>query len=394
MSVLPPLSRLSTRLRPSGIRELEQLAAARPGLISLGPGQPDASLFDLNGLLQRLGQPSARPGTDARYLQYGPSAGDPRLVAQVVGAMQAQGIACDASHVLVTSGSQQGLDLVCQLLLDEGDAALVQPCTYPGALQVFRTRGARVAALSSPPAGDEKLIYAMVDFQNPTGERLDLAARQALVALARQRSVYLVEDAPYRELAFDGIRLPSLMAIDLAGRSPDEGRTIFLGSFSKSVAPGLRLGWVVGPSALIARLTLLRQASDLQPSTLSQALLADLLEEDPAGRLARLRRRYRERRDALEAALERHLGGQARWQRPEGGFFFWVRLDAPLDTRALLPLAIEQGVAYVPGSECCVDGRGGPWLRLSYSAVEPLLMGEAVARLARAIGVARQLAGC
>lgn len=395
MSPLPPLSRLSSRLAPSGIRQLEQLAAARPDLISLGPGQPDASLFPLDEAARALARATDTPGAPARYLQYGPSRGDPQLVELIVQRMRAQGVRCDASHVLVTAGSQQGLDLICQLLLDEGDTVLVQPFTYPGALQVFRARGAHVDVVpeqgGAPVASPEKLLYAMADFQNPTGALLGIDERARLVALARARGVYLVEDAPYRELAFGDLAPPpSLMQVDCGDASPDQGRTLFLGSFSKVMAPGLRAGWVVGPSEIIARLTLLRQASDLQPSTLSQAILVDLLKDGNEARVRCMKRRYEARRDALDASLRRHLTSMAHWHLPAGGFFLWVRLALPLDTRELLLRAIEHGVAYVPGSEFCLDERGSRLLRLSYSSVEPERMETAVGRLARAIHEALQ----
>lgn len=398
MSALPPLSRLSSRLVPSGIRQLEQLAAARPDLISLGPGQPDASLFPLQAAAQTLARAADKPGAPARYLQYGPSRGDPQLVELIVQHMRAQGVPCDASHVLITAGSQQGLDLICQLMLDDGDTVLVQPFTYPGALQIFRARGAQVGVMpaqhGASGASREKLLYAMADFQNPTGDWLGIDERSRLVAQVRERSIYLVEDAPYRELAFGDLPLaPSLMQLDCGEASPDQGRTLFLGSFSKVMAPGLRIGWVVGPAEVIARLTLLRQASDLQPSTLSQAILVDLLDGSSEARARRMRRRYEERRDALDAALQRHLASMASWRVPAGGFFFWVRLEVPVDTRALLARAIGHGVAYVPGGEFCLDGRGARHLRLSYSSVAPTLMDTAVGRLALAVREALEEAG-
>jgi len=386
---LPPLSRLSHRLTASGIRQLEQAARANPDLISLGPGQPDAALLPLAEIERAMAAASADEGAPARFLQYGPSQGDPELVALIVERMRAQGVACDASHVLVTSGSQQALDLICQLTLDPGDGVLVQPFTYPGALQVFRARGARVTVLPghrpAEPSG-AKLLYAMADFQNPTGQWLDERQRGALVARAREEEVLLVEDAPYRDLVFeDGEQPPSLLQIDAAGRSPDSARTLHLGSFSKVVAPGLRIGWIVGPAALIERLTLLRQASDLQPSTLSQAVLVGVLRGGDQARMRRLRLRYAERHAALERALQRHLAGIAQWQPARGGFFLWVKLGLAVDTRELLPTAIRHGVAYVPGREFCADERGARHLRLSFSSVDPGRMDEAVRRLAAAI---------
>jgi DNA-binding transcriptional MocR family regulator len=381
------LSRLSTRLEPSGIRKLEQLAKDTPGLISLGPGQPDGTLFPSAEIFSALSDVFDNPDAAVRALQYGQSQGNPELLDLLAQHMLNRGVTCDASNILVTSGAQQAIDLITQLLVDDGDSVLVQPHTYPGALQVFRARGAQVASLAdqddSMRESDTKFIYAMTDFQNPTGAVLSTDERATLLATARRRGTYLVEDSPYREIRFSDHDLPpTLLEMDCGKASPDTGRTLFIGSFSKIIAPGLRIGWIVGPANVISLLTLLRQGSDLQPGTLSQEIVVNLLRHGIDGHVARVRQRYQQRRDAMLDALQAHLFPYATWNAPEGGFFVWVKLNAPIDARALLDTAIENGVAYVPGSEFHHDAHGSSNLRLSFSTADPQFMGEAIRRLA------------
>ncbi|MFM0313642.1 PLP-dependent aminotransferase family protein [Paraburkholderia nemoris] len=387
------LSRLSTRLAPSGIRKLEQLAKDMPGLISLGPGQPDGTLFPSTEIVSALSAVFDNPDAAALALQYGQSQGNPELLALLAQHMLNRGVTCDASNILVTAGAQQAIDLITQLLVDDGDSVLVQPYTYPGALQVFRARGAKVASLAdqddSMRGSETKFIYAMTDFQNPTGEVLSVDERAALLATARRRGTFLVEDSPYREIRFSDRDLPpTLLEMDCSNASPDTGRTLFVGSFSKVIAPGLRVGWIVGPANVISLLTLLRQGSDLQPGTLSQEIVVNLLKHGIDEHVARVRRRYQERRDAMLNALQAHLHPYATWNAPEGGFFVWVKLSVPIDARELLDKAIENGVAYVPGSEFHHDAHASSSLRLSFSTADPQLMDEAIRRLADTIAAA------
>lgn len=391
------LSRVSARLSPSGIRKLEALASATPGLISLGPGQPDSSLFPATEIASMIGATFDDSMKGAHALQYGASQGDPALIELLVSYMRERGVACDASNILITAGAQQALDLICQLLADDGDTVLVQTPTYPGALQAFRARGANVMALDETvenASNDDashraKFIYAMADFQNPTGDVLDIDARKALLATARRRDLFVVEDSPYREIAFSERALPpTLLQLDSEHAADDARRVLYTGSFSKVIAPGLRVGWVVGPAHIVSLLTLLRQGSDLQPSTLSQAIVAGLLARGIDPHIGQVRRRYAARRDAMLDALHAHLAPYATWNAPEGGFFIWVRLNAAIDTTRLLLDAIENGVAYVPGSEFDVDGRDTATLRLSFSSVDPAQIDAAIRRLARTVASA------
>lgn len=383
-------SSLCSRLSPSSIRELEHLSATVPGLISLGPGQPDPTLFPVDEIRNALADAFSRPGMAERHLQYGPSQGEPELVAGLVQHMRHQGIDCDSSHILVTAGAQQAIDLIAQLTIDEGDTVLVQEHTYPGALQVFRARGATVVSLadsaSMATASRVKFIYAMADFQNPTGRLLTQDERSALIANARRQDTWIVEDAPYREIAFEqGADMPSLLKMDCGTVSPDAGRTLFVGSFSKVMAPGLRVGWIVGPARIIALLTLLRQATDLQPSSLSQGIVADLLRQGMHGPMRRVKRRYEERRDAMLGALRTHMASHAVWNEPQGGFFIWLQLRANLPAKQLLPFAIGNGMAYVPGAAFHFDGQDSSFLRLSFSRADAQMMEEAIRRLAMTV---------
>ena len=392
------LSRLAKDLKPSGIRTLEALARNAPGLISLGPGQPDDTLFPVSDIVDTFLASPENPDRLRAALQYGPSQGHAALIALLVSHMQKQGVSCDASNILVTSGAQQAIDLVTQLLIDTGDVVLVQPNTYPGALQVFQARGATIrrlhdndgaaceAAVPGASIGRAKLIYAMTDFVNPTGEVISVAARAALLGTARRLGALLIEDSPYRDLTFTDQALPpTLLEMDCANRSPDTGNTLFIGSFSKIIAPGLRVGWAVGPEPIISRLTLLRQGSDLQPSTLSQEIVAQLLAKGLAPHIKRARARYQGRRDALLAALDKHLFPYATWTIPEGGFFVWVKLKGDVDTYSLLQHAISNGIAYVHDAEFNHTNRISSDLRLSFSHASPESMDEAVARLANTI---------
>jgi 2-aminoadipate transaminase len=390
MPTVPSLSTLSSRLIPSSIRRLEQIAATTPGLISLGPGQPDDSVFPAARIAFLLQSTFHDPLKSAQTLQYGPSKGDPALIDQLVRYMCGQGVICDASNILITSGAQQGFDLVSQLLVDRDDIVLVQPETYPGALQVLNARGAKVMstdeASSLSPSVTPKFIYAMSDFQNPRGDRLSVQARIELVEMARRHNTFLIEDGPYREINFtDNDVLPTLLETDCGDGSPDDGRTLFLGSFSKMVSPGLRIGWIVGPAQIISQLTVLRQSCDLQPSTLSQTILAALLSEGIDHHLTNVRHRYKTRRDSMLAALQTHMAPYGKWNTPDGGFFVWLELEGAIDTAVLLESAIEQLVAYVPGSAFNHNGKRSSELRLSFSSVEPEHMDEAIRRLSVAI---------
>lgn len=334
------LSERVERLQPSAIREILAVID-RPGMISFAGGLPSAESFpDLSGL------PLPR-----EVLQYGASEGEPALRERIAAEVNAIGLRCTAEQVLVLSGSQQGIDLVAKLFIDPGTMVAVEEPTYLAALQVFRFFGARFAPLrprqalaaleaDAPPA----LAYAIPSFQNPTGHCYDAAERDALARACDTLGVPLFEDDPYRDLAYDACeRTPVCARLE---RAP----WIYQGSFSKTLAPGLRLGYLVASPELMPLLVRLKQAADLHSNRVSQhVVLAQLRSPDRAERMRRVVDAYRRKRDFFAAALQRHFGDLARWQTPPGGLFFWLDLLAPIDTRALLSEAIERGVAFMPG---------------------------------------------
>jgi DNA-binding transcriptional MocR family regulator len=336
----PRLSSRTRDLHASPIREILAVVD-RPGMISFAGGLPAADSFPQFSL-------DAMP---QQALQYGASEGDMALRQRIAEDLRERGLACGAEQVLVLSGSQQGIDLVAKLFIDPGTAVAVESPTYLAALQVFRFFGARFVAYDAqaPDAGvlrreQAAFAYAAPTFQNPSGRCLDAAGREALAAACDAVRLPLFEDDPYRDLAYDPCeRTPVCARLQ---RAP----WIYQGSFSKSLAPGLRLGFLAASPDLLPFLTRLKQAADLHSNRLSQWLVLQQL-NDPArsSRLEALVERYRSRRDAFQAALDRHFGGLAAWQTPPGGLFFWLTLERAIDTRQLLPLAIEADVAFMPG---------------------------------------------
>jgi DNA-binding transcriptional MocR family regulator len=292
-------------------------------------------------------------------------------------------VRCAPDNVLVTNGAQQALNLVSEAFVDPDDTVLVQSPTYPGASQIFLAHGARLANIG-PDTSSPRLIYAMLTYQNPTGVSLPLSQRQELVDLARRLDLILVEDDPYEVLRYEGEPLPPLLSLDLRGRSIEEVRTIYLGTFSKSIAPGLRVGWAVGPRVVIEKLTLLKQTEDLQAISLAQAVMSRLLARGVEAFAEPIQAAYRDRRDRMAEALRTEFGNRAVWNVPEGGFFFWLTLQPEIDTAMMLKYAAQIGVTYVPGTAFTHDGSGGNLLRLSLSSAHPDRIKEGVRRLATA----------
>lgn len=379
----------ASRVAPSAIRALAEMPRAAD-TIAFGPGEPDAALFPLAEIRSVMERILADPAAARRALQYGPSEGDPRLRDLIAARMAAQGVPCSRENVLLTNGSQQALHLAAALLVEPGGMVAVQTPTYPGALQIFGARGAvirSVEEIERDAAARPSLLYAMANFHNPTGHSLDLGERHALLTLAEARGAILVEDDPYEALRFEGAPLPPLLALDTRNRGIDEARALYLGTFSKSVVPGFRVGWVVGPCAAIAAMALMKQTEDLQAGTFAQACLAELLEVGLALHIERLRAAFRRRRDAMIDALAGAAGNLATWTAPEGGFFVWLALPDGCDTAAMLPDAARNGVTYVPGPAFSHDGTGASCLRLSFSSAPPERIAEGVRRLAETIRV-------
>lgn len=353
----PALSARVANLQPSPIREILAVID-RPGMISFAGGLPAQESFA-----------PLVPDMPSAYLQYGATEGEPALRQRVAERMNTLGLRVTAEQVLLLSGSQQGIDLVAKLFVDPGTSVAVESPTYLAALQVLRFFGARLTTYTPKDAGQQWAInrpafaYAIPTFQNPTGHCYDVAERAALAAACDAQGVVLFEDDPYRDLVYDACERQPVCAL-LTGAS-----WVYQGSFSKTLAPGLRLGFMVASPDLMPYLVRLKQAADLHSNRLSQFQVLQRLQspEEPA-RLQALAAGYRRKRDAFAKQLTRHFGDLADWAVPAGGLFFWLQLKQRRDTRILLPKAIEAGVAFMPGEAFYPDAEAGLGsMRLNFS---------------------------
>jgi 2-aminoadipate transaminase len=312
--------------------------------------------------------------------------------------LRSLGVPAAPERILITHGSQQGIDLVCKVLLDPGDEVVVENPSYLAALQVFGGYQATLVPVESDDQGMDveglesvlrarrpKLIYLTPTFQNPRGTTLSLERRQRLVKLAHDRGVPVLEDDPYGELRYRGARLPSLAA--LAGEG---GPVIYLSTFSKTLSPGIRLGWVLASEEAIPALTIAKQAADLHTSTLLQRAVARMLATfDYEGHLGKIRAAYGKRCQSMLDALAREMPGDVSWTRPDGGLFLWCRLPTGIRGDVLLRAALQQKVAFVPGAAFYADRPRHEFIRLNFSNRPPELIAEGIARVARALAVER-----
>jgi 2-aminoadipate transaminase len=321
--------------------------------------------------------------------------------------MTRQGVPVRAANILITSGSQQALDLLAKLLIDPGDRILVEAPTYLGALQAFNVFGAayvtvpvdedglRLELVEDALRSGPKFMYILPTFQNPAGVTLSRERREKLVRLAEKYGVPIVEDDAYGKLRYEGEDLPSLMALDCAKR-PEHGNVIYLSTFSKTLAPGLRIGWIVAPPDVIAKLVQIKQGADLQTSTFNQRLVYEVAQDGFLDAYAlTIREVYRQRRDAMLNALQEMFPPEVGWTHPGGGLFLWVTLPPGSDSRQLLELALGEGVAFVPG-DCFYAGDsdlGRRQMRLNFSYVDPDRIREGIRRLSAAIHQHLQVAG-
>jgi DNA-binding transcriptional MocR family regulator len=391
-AAVPALAARAVSVGASPVREILALTA-RPEVISFAGGLPAPELFDAAG----IGEAYARVLAEQprKVLQYSTTEGDPALREAVAARLSGRGLPTEPDGLLVTGGSQQGLALVATALLEPGDVVLVENPTYLAALQCFGFTGARVVPVPTdadgvvPEALEElarqerpKLLYLVPNFQNPTGRTLPLARRRAVAEVAERHGLWIAEDDPYGDLRFEGEREPWIAGLDAAA-----DRTILLGSFSKIMAPGMRLGWLRAPAALLRACVIAKQAADLHTSTVDQAAAARYLaDNDLDAHLERVRTAYRDRRDALLAGLPAALPAGSSWNRPEGGMFVWVRLPDGHDATALLRTAITHDVAYVPGLPFFAADADPAALRMSFTTHTPDEIGEGLVRLARAFG--------
>lgn len=390
------------RMKASEIRELLKLLD-QPDIISFAGGIPDPALFPTEAFKSALAD-ALSPENASTALQYSVSEGYAPLRDWIVTQMEALGVPCTRDNVLITSGSQQALDYLGKLMLSPGDTALIGWPTYLGALGAFNAyephydrliqRGNRAASdyaeAASALGGRVKFAYASVDFANPTGETLDLAARQGILDLADEMDIAVIEDAAYQVLRYDGEPIPPMLALEVARKGSIENcRTLYCGSFSKSLAPGLRVGWVCGATDVISRLVLMKQAADLHSSTINQMAINTVARSVFADHTAKLRQTYAGRRDAMLAALETHMPEGVTWTRPEGGMFVWITLPKHMDGADLLRVSLEtQRVAFVPGQAFFADRSGANTLRLSFSLEDDAKINEGIKRLAAAIRAA------
>ncbi len=379
-------------LKASEIREILKVTQ-RPEVISFAGGLPAPELFPVRRLAAATQQVFEEEGT--RALQYSTTEGHPPLRRKIAERMKASwGTVVTPEQVLVTSGSQQGLDLTGKLFLDEGDVVLCESPTYLGALSawnVMRPRWVEVATDDDgmdPTALEAKLrahpnakaIYVIPTFQNPSGRTWSLERRRRFMEVVERHDVWVVEDNPYGELRLEGESVPSLKSFDT------KGRVVALGTFSKVFCPGLRIAWVAAELSVIEKLVILKQGADLQTATLSQLQVNRYLEEnDLDADIAKIIPVYRERRDAMLSALEKEMPPGVRWTRPQGGLFLWMTLPANLNARTLLDECVRQNVAFVPGGAFFPNGGNENTLRLNYSNMPIERIREGVKRLAASV---------
>jgi 2-aminoadipate transaminase len=385
------LARRAERLEPSVIREILKITE-KPGVISLAGGLPAPESFPVEAMREAC----LRVLTDTPHeaLQYAASEGYGPLREWVAAQLGAQGLQVQAAQVLVTTGSQQGLDLVGKVLIDAGSRVAVEAPTYLGALQAFTPYEPEFVAVDCDEQGPlphalaaaagARFLYLLPNFQNPSGRSMGAARRKEVAQAAARAGLPLVEDNPYGDLWFDAAPPPPISA--MAG----EG-SIYLGSFSKVLAPGLRLGYVVAPPALVPKLLQAKQAADLHTPGFNQRVAHEVIRNGFLDtHLPKVRARYKAQRDAMRDALDKHLPAGCRFNVPAGGMFFWVELPDGLDAVALLPRAVEAGMAYVPGAPFYCDAPRANTLRLSFVTVAPPLIEQGVAALGRVLATALQ----
>lgn len=380
----------ASRISASAVREILKVTE-RPEIISFAGGLPAPELFPVEQIARAHAEVFANEGAAA--LQYSTTEGWRPLREWVSARMTSRGVRTDPDRVLITSGSQQGIDLVAKVLLDPGDAVIVENPCYLAALQAFSSYEASFIPIGSDDGGmrvdeveqalargDAKLIYVVTDFHNPKGTSLTFERRRRLVELAKRYRVPILEDDPYGELRYAGTRLPSLAAMD------DEGVVIHISTFSKTLSPGMRIGWVVGSEDIIHSLVVAKQAADLHTSTIQQRAAARLLASfEYDAHIAKLNEVYGERCRTMIDAIESHFPSDARPTRPEGGLFLWVELPESISGKELLKQALEEQVAFVPGAPFFAADAKQNFIRLNFSNQTPGLIEEGIKRLGRVI---------
>jgi 2-aminoadipate transaminase len=390
-------------MRSSAMRDLMAITA-RPEVISLAGGLPDTSTFPPQSFaaqMTRIAQESA-----AEALQYGPTEGFEETKDCILEVMGAEGMLPDPDDIIVTTGGQQGIDLVTKTLVDPGDVVICEAPTYPGAVPVFCSYQADVVQVECDEDGMRvevleqllgelraegrrpKFIYSVPSFQNPAGVTMSLERRRRLVDIARENEILVIEDSPYGLLRYGGEPLPPLYQLD------GGDFVIYLGTFSKILSPGIRLGWTVAPPPVMEKIVLGKQATDLCTSTLTQYFVREYFAERRWQRyIEDLVGIYRRRRDVMLEALSAHFPAEATWTEPDGGLFIWATLPDYIDTSDLLAKALRADVAFVPGQAAYVDGRGSHSMRLNFSGVGEDEIREGVRRIGKVIAEQVELYG-
>ena len=400
------LSRAGVQMQGSAIRKMGVVLAQNRDIISFAPGYPAPETFpwsDFQAITREL-----LSGADGTVLQYGPTRGYPPLLEQIVAIMKVRGVASGMDRLLITTGSQQGLDLVARVLLDPGDVVLVELPTYTGAITAFRNVQAQMEGVPQDSDGidlaalDEtyvrlttagrrvRFLYVVPNFQNPTGLLISRKKRLALLEWASRRNVLIVEDDPYRELYFED----SASEADVRPMRADdaEGRVVYLSSFSKTLAPGFRVAWIDAAAALASKFETAKQAEDLCTGGLDQRVVFEAAARGVLQRqIPQLRAHYQAKRDVMVAALTQAFGKDVTWPSPRGGFFLWATLPAEIDTEQMIARAVKHGVIYVAGEAFFVNGSGRNIIRLSFSQPTHEHIREGVGRLAAT--VREELAG-
>jgi DNA-binding transcriptional MocR family regulator len=375
---------------PSEIRSLFAVAS-RPEIVSLAGGMPNLSALPMEMMAGVVNQLILTNGAEA--LQYGSGQGHPKLREQICEVMALEGIRANPDDVVITTGSQQALDLISRIFIDPGDVVLVEAPSYVGALGTFRQYEAAVvhvetdgdgvvpeslrAAIKSLRATGRKIkfLYLIPNYQNPTGVCLPADRRTEILTICREAEIFVLEDNPYGLLGFDK---PSPNAM----RAEDSENVIYLGSFSKTIASGLRVGWALVPQSLKDKMVIASESSILCPSNFTQLTISSYLADQPwRDQIASFCELYKVRRDAMLESLEEHFPAEATWTKPGGGFYVWVNLPPEIDTKALMPKAIVAKVAYVPGNAFYADGLGSWAMRLSYCHPTPERIREGVKAL-------------
>ena len=402
-SLDPHMRRYAARTAGMTASEIRALfaVASRPEVVSLAGGMPHLAALPLDNLSTEIGELIASDGLVA--LQYGSAHGIPLLREQICDVMALEGVNGHPDDVVVTVGSQMGLDMVTRIFCDPGDVVIAEGPSYVGALGSFTAYQAQVVHVAMDADGlvpgllrealeackragqRVKFLYTIPNFHNPAGVTLAVSRRAEILEICRQYGVLVVEDNPYGLLGFDGQTYPAL-------RSMDPDNVVYLGSFSKTFAAGLRVGWVLAPHAVREKLVLAAESATLCPPTLNQMIVSRYLStQDWKGQIKTYREAYRERRDAAISALEQHMPQGSTWNKPEGGFYVWLTVPPGIDTKAMLPRAVTQRVAYASGTGFYADKFGSQQLRISYCYPTPERIREGIRRLANVIEDEMQL---